>query len=110
MITALFLMPAYEAVTVTDVCRDPDLVETAKLADVEPAGTTILAGTVTDVLFELVNATLTPPAGAGAESVIVALGDAPPITVDGAMAKPTSVAGGGDGGVTVNVVVLATPA
>ena len=64
---------------VTEVCRNTDLVETAKLADVEPAGTTTLAGTAIAVLFEVVNATLTPPAGAGAEIVIVAVGDAPPM-------------------------------
>ena len=113
MITALFFTAAYDAVTFAEIFQSMDFVDTVKVADVAPAGTVIFAGTDTAFRFELVNEMLAPPAGAGADSVIVAVADVPPTTVDGAMAIPTSAAGpggGGDGGVTVKVVVCATPA
>ena len=101
--------------TVTEVFCGTDLVSTAKVADVEPAVTTTLAGNGTALLFELVSVTLLPPLGAGAESAIVTVIDVPPRAVVGAIVIPASAggpggAGGGDGGVTVKVVVFATPA
>jgi hypothetical protein len=53
------------------------------VAEVAPAGTVKLAGTVTAPMLLLVNDTTAPPAGAGAVSVTVAEAAAPPCTVAG---------------------------
>jgi hypothetical protein len=53
------------------------------VAEVAPAGTVKLAGTVTAPMLLLVNDTTAPPAGAGAVSVTVAGAAAPPCTVAG---------------------------
>lgn len=53
------------------------------VAEVPPAGTVRVAGTVTIPMLLLVSDTTAPPAGAGAVSVTVAEAVAPPWTVAG---------------------------
>ena len=84
-------------------------VDTAKFADVAPDATTTLAGTIARCGSELLNVTVAPPLGAAEVNVIVAVVDVPPTTV---VRSSTSVASEEAivAGVTVNVVVLVTPA
>lgn len=55
------------------------VVDTLNVADVEPAGTVTVAGTVADALFEDIVQT-TPPVGAGLLNVTVPTGALPPTT------------------------------
>ena len=48
-----------------------ELVLTVKVAEVEPAGTNTLAGTVATVVSLLDSVTVAPPAGAGAPNTTV---------------------------------------
>ena len=89
-IDALILARTGRVVTVTD-------------AFIAPAGIVTLAGTVASVMDEL-SATTTPPAGAGASMVIVAVDDFPPATDVG-----ESVTEMGAGPRTVSDVVTITP-
>ncbi len=57
-----------------------DLVDTVKVAVVEPAGTTTLAGTVATVVLLLKVVTLAPPVGAGPLIVMVPVDGVPPRT------------------------------
>ena len=66
-----------------------------KLAALCVAGTTTLAGTLM-ALGALLNATLRPPAGAGAERVTVPVALLPPVTVLG-LALTVDSAGGPEG-------------
>src|SRR6185503_3412326 len=54
-----------------------------KVADVAPAGTVMLAGTAANSGYWLDNGTTVPPAGAGPDSVTVAVTGLPPVTVSG---------------------------
>ena len=89
-IDALILARTGRVVTVTD-------------AFIAPAGIVTLAGTVASAMDEL-SATTTPPAGAGASMVIVAVDDFPPATDVG-----ESVTDTGAGPRTVSDVVTVTP-
>ena len=66
-------------VAITDV--EPAVVEMLKLAEVCPAGTVTLAGTVSCELL-LCSVTTSPPVGAGAFRLTVPVRDAPPVTED----------------------------
>ena len=81
------------------------------VAEVPPAGTVKLAGTVTAPRLPLVSDTTAPPAGAGAVSVTVAEAVAPPSTLAGLRLTVSSVAvgAGGAGAVTVMVAVRVIP-
>ena len=82
-------------------------VVTVKFADVAPAGTSTLAGTLANVVFDEDSNTTTPAAGAAWVSVTVPVEDAPPTTLPGLSARVDSVAEGT--GFTVSAVVLVTP-
>jgi hypothetical protein len=72
------------AAEITDVVSEPTaLVATEVVAEVAPAGTVTLAGTVAAAVLLLVRDTMAPPEGAAAVSVIVAELVDPPCTVDG---------------------------
>ena len=75
------------------------VVETVKFAEVAPAGTVTLAGTVAAALL-LDRVTTAPPAGAALASVTVAVDEFPPVTVPGLSVR---VEIGTGGGLTVNV-------
>src|SRR6478736_2511045 len=83
------------------------MVVTGNVAVVAPAATTTLDGTPTSVVFELRNATIAPPAPAGAESVTRPLVDVPPTIL--VLVSVTPVSTGAMAGITVNVVALVTP-
>ena len=69
-------------VIVADVFAETADVSALKVTSVAPAGTVIVAGTVTDVLL-LDSATCSPVLGAGPESEIVPVDDTPPTTLTG---------------------------
>jgi len=76
--------PLYVAEITDVVVEVTALVATEEvLAEVAPAGTVRVAGTVTAPMLLLVSDTTAPPAGAGAVSVTVAEAVAPPCTVAG---------------------------
>jgi glycine cleavage system aminomethyltransferase T len=80
---AVRVMPLRVA-EITDVVVElTALVATAVVADVAPAGTVRLAGTVAAAVLLLDSDTTAPPDGAAAVSVTVAVLVAPPCTVDG---------------------------
>ena len=83
--------------------RTPDVL-TANVALVAPAGTLTLAGTVSTAGRLLVSVVMTPPAGAGAVSVMVPTAEAPPTTE--LTFTPTEATAGG---VTVSVAALVLP-
>ena len=90
---------------VTEVAAVTAFVATVKVAVLAPEATLTVAGTVAAFVLLLVRVTLAPPAGAAADSVIVAVAGAGPITVAGAMAIPLRAATGE----TVRTAVFATP-
>ena len=68
------------AVIVTD-CDDATLdVVMVNVAAVLPCGTVMLNGTCATSALVLLSATITPPNGAGPESVTVPVAEAPPFT------------------------------
>jgi len=93
-------------VIVTCVAAATVKVETGKVTEIDPAGTVTVRGVVTMARFVLVIKTTAPPAGATALSVSVPVGEAPPTTLKGLIAKPVRIAGGGD---TFSVAVNVTP-
>lgn len=80
---AVRVTPAYEAVMVDVESVVTTLVEIEKVADCEPARTTTDDGTEAAETFELLSATVKPPAGAEPLKLTVPVTIAPPYTVDG---------------------------
>jgi hypothetical protein len=74
------------AVTLTRVIVPTGLVEASKVADVEPADTTMDAGTETTAELDL-RLTLRPPAGAAALRVTVPVVSVPPMILLGLKAS-----------------------
>jgi hypothetical protein len=84
VMVAVRVIPLYVAEITDVVVEVTALVATAEVAaEVAPAGTVRVAGTVTAPMLLLVSETTAPPAGAGAVSVTVAEAVAPPCTVAG---------------------------
>jgi hypothetical protein len=80
---AVRVTPLYVAEMTAVVVEVTALVATEVAADVAPAGTVRVAGTVTAAVLLLVSDTTAPPVGAGAVSVTVAEAVAPPGTAAG---------------------------
>jgi len=97
---AVSLTPAAEAVTVTGVVTATPVDVIVKGALMAPAGTVMVAGTMTAGL-PLLRDTLTPPSGAAMLSVTVPVAEPPPATVAGAMLSPVRNTMGGGGALTV---------
>ena len=81
---------------------------TVKFAEVAPAGTSTLAGTLARVALDEDKATVTPPRGAAWVSVTVPVEAAPPTRLAGLSDSADNVAAGA--GLTVKVLVLLEPA
>lgn len=95
----------YSAEITTEVGRETGLVATLKLADVAPAGTTMLAGTVATFALLLNRLITAPPEGAGAFSVTVPVEVDPPLILPGLRVSVLSVGSGVGGNVGVDVGV-----
>jgi hypothetical protein len=67
-------------------------VETRKVAEVEPAGTVTIEGTVAAAVLSLVNEIRTPPAGAAPVNVTVPVTTPPEMTGDAPRDNPASAA------------------
>ena len=100
---AVVLTPPAFAVRVTGVDFVTTTVLTVKGADVFPAVTVTLGGTVATAVLELVSVTTVPPVGAGPLRVTVAVDGKPPITLGGLMASDAS------NGFTVRAAFWMTP-
>ena len=87
----------------TDVDTETGMVVTVKFADVDPAATVTLAGTVVEGSL-LVNVTRALLDGAGPFSVTVPVEEAPPVTVDGLKETAESASG-----ITLRIVFAVTP-
>jgi hypothetical protein len=85
-------LPARLAVSDTVVALSTDAVEATKSAEVWPAATVTLAGTVTSEL-PLLSETANPPGPAGPLNVTVPKHPAPPATIEGDMAIDARIAG-----------------
>jgi hypothetical protein len=81
------------------------LVETLKVALVEPAGTVTLAGTVATAVLLLESVTMAPPVGAGPLRVTVPCEEPPPVTEVGFRTSEAAVIAG----TTVSVAVAVAP-
>ena len=77
------LVLLYCAEITTEVRRGTRLVVTLKLADVAPAGTMMLAGTVAKLVLLLIRLITAPSEGAGVLSVTVPVEAEPPLTLVG---------------------------
>jgi len=97
------LVLLYCAEITTEVRRETRLVVTMKLADVAPAGTMMLAGTVATFVLLLTRLITAPPEGAGALNVTVPVEAKPPLTLVGLRVIALSVGNGVGGGVKVRV-------
>ena len=102
---ALFVTPPAVAETVTEVLAELGDVVTMNVAELPPAATVTLAGTLATEGVLLDSATTVPPAGAGPLRVTVPVEELPAFTVEG-----ESVNDDGTGGLTVTVVVRVMPA
>ena len=97
----------YSAVITTEVGRETGLVVTLKLADVAPAGTMMLAGTVATFVLLLTRLITAPPEGAGTLRVTVPVEAKPPLTLVGlrVIALSPGTGRGVDVGVNVRIGV-----
>ena len=102
---ALFVTPPAVAETVTEVLDEPGDVLRMNVAELPPAATVTLAGTLATEGLLLVSATTVPPAGAGPLRVTAPVEELPAFTVEG-----ESVNDDGTDGLMVTVVVLVMPA
>lgn len=68
-------------------------VDTGKVAEVAPAATVTLTGTVAAEVLSLESVMTAPPVGAGALIVTVPVEEVPPVTVVGFTATEETVAG-----------------
>jgi hypothetical protein len=98
--------PLRVPVIVRDDAAVTALVVMVKVADVAPAATVTLAGTVPIVVDEDESVTTAPPAGAGFVNVTVPVTAKPPVTAATLVATLDKTAGGG---VTVRVAVPVLP-
>lgn len=96
----------YVAEITTEVKRVTRLVETLKLADLAPAGTMMLAGTVATFGLLLTRVITAPPEGAGALSVTVPIEAKPPLTLVGFRVIALSVGSGVGGAASIHNVAL----
>ena len=105
---AVLLTPEKDPVRVTELVLETVLVVTEKVAEVEPAGTMTLDGTVAAEVFELDRLTVMPPVPAAVVRVTVPVAEVPPVTEVGLteMALRAAVTGAG---FTVSPAVLLTP-
>jgi hypothetical protein len=92
------------AVTVTSVGSDTGVVVTVKVAELAPASTVTVAGTVATSVLLLLRLTVKPSAWAGPLSVTVPVAVPPPVTEVGSSVKPVS-----DGGLTVTEALALLP-
>lgn len=83
----------YRAEITTVIEAETRTVDTLKFADVAPAGTTTLAGTVATPVLLLERLITTPPAGAGPLSVTVPVEVDPPLTLAGLSLSAVRVTG-----------------
>ena len=104
---AVLVTPTKTAEMVAEVEAVTEVVVTAKLALLAPAGTVTLAGTVAAVTL-LESDTTAPPVGAALVRVNVPCDVAPPVTLVGFSASVLRLAGGGTG-FTVSVAVRDAP-
>src|SRR5215211_9317855 len=86
----------YSAEITTEVLCETRFVVTVKLADVAPAGTRMLAGTVATLALLLTRLITAPLEGAGALSLTVPVEVNPPLTLAGLMVSMESVGSGVD--------------
>jgi hypothetical protein len=100
----LWLAPLDSAVTVTSVGSDTRVVVTVKVAELAPASTVTVAGTVAEAGSLLLRETTIPPSGAGPLRVTVPVAVLPPVTEFGSSVKPVS-----DGGLTVTEALALVP-
>ena len=99
------MTPPAVAETVTEVLAEPGDVVTMNVAELPPAATVTLAGTLATVGWLLDSATTVPPAGALPLSVTVPVEELPAFTVEG-----ESVNDDATGGLRVTAVVFVMPA
>ncbi|MFP5253250.1 MAG: hypothetical protein ACLGH4_05590 [Actinomycetes bacterium] len=90
--------PPEVAEIVTELVWGTDVVVTVNVVPVEPPGTVTLAGTEATALLLLARTTLCPPLGAVADSVMLPVADAPPVTLVGLRTRLAGV--GVEGAVT----------
>ena len=97
-------MLMYCAEITTEVELETRAVDTLKVADVAPAGTTMLAGTVATLGLLLERLMTAPPAGAGPLSVTLPVEVDPPLTLAGLRVSAVSV--GSVGAAPIDKVAL----
>ena len=102
---ALFVTPPAVAETVTEVLDELGDVVTMNVAELPPAATVTLAGTLATEGLLLESTTTVPPAGAGPLRVTVPVEELPAFTVEGESVNDDST-----GGLMVRAVVLVMPA
>jgi len=86
---AVCVAPPWTPVIVTDVSLVTDVVDTSKVAVVEPSATVTVEGSVANELLD-VRLTTSPPAGAATLSVAVPVELPPPVTTPGNSVKEAS--------------------
>lgn len=106
VIDAAFATPLRVAVIVKDDAVVTAFVVMVKVADVAPAGTVTLAGTVPRVVDEDARVTTAPPVGAALVNVTVPVTGTPPVTAVTMVVRVDKTA---TGGVTVTVAVPLEP-
>lgn len=89
------MVPAYFAVSTTEVEVVTVPAATGKLAETDPCGIVTAAGTLALDTFELENDILAPPAGAAVVSLTLPTADRPLMIVLGVTEIPLRAAGGG---------------